>query len=189
MAIGFGMAWIPFVGAAGSILLLLGFFYVWNGREDFPPPHPRYVLLAMILYVAIVLTFVVFGTAITNALLGPRGFGATLAVAMAAESVATIANVLLVYAIADTDSRLILYGAFVAAVGAGVAQLQIQLHSLQPLSGFVRIPSTAFVTPLAVVVDVVPYALFLWAYLRIRAGLVRRDMLVLSDVPARVGST
>ena len=184
MSIGFGLAWIPFVGTAGELLLILGFFYVWNGRKDFPRPHTTYVLLAVITYVVILLSVIFFGTAITISLVGPGDFGATLAVSMAAGSIATIANALLVYAIADPESRLLLYGAFVAAIGAGAAQLQIQLHALQPLSGPVWIPSTSFVSPPSGVVDVVPYALFLWAYLRIRSGLNRRGQLSLGVVPA-----
>src|SRR6266852_9726216 len=51
LIIGVALSWVPFIGAIGGLIALIGAVFVILGREAFGPAHDRNVILSIILFV------------------------------------------------------------------------------------------------------------------------------------------
>jgi hypothetical protein len=175
LVVGFGLAWIPLVGAVGGILALIGFVYVWNGRHELPAPHPKYVRWAV---VCIVLGIVgsIGGIVALGLTVSPvRLFVLFPWVVAAAGAIGLLSGVLLVYAPADRRIRGLLWTGFGAgiAVTFAIAWIESQVF-LAFTSGSSSLTPGVDLTALdgaSVLLEVIPLAFFAVAYYLVRVRL------------------
>lgn len=178
MVIGLAIGWIPLVSIVGGLLLFIGFVYVWNGRYDYRPPHPRFVLWALLLaisgyVVALGLELVLFATGRTPSSLVT--FPLTTSVGT---SISLLGAVLLVYSIATPGARQLLWVAYGLGVATSVITGVAQAFIVGIVTaGFPLAPNFASFTGLDLIIlfaPALPYLTFFFAYRRVRRELGMR---------------
>lgn len=193
MIVGFGLVWIPEVGAIGSLLLLIGVVIVWMGRRAFGEAHALYATAGAVLVILALLVGIVLAIWFVAAVVSAATSGASLpalgsvlhsdlevlfVAGWAGGLLGLLGYVLLPYSIADRSARLLLWGAFglsivISAVDYSLLWPQISTAISQATSG-----STINVGPVQALdtrsalygaAQIVPDLLFLWAYYRVRS--------------------
>ncbi len=176
LIVGFGIAWIPFVGFVGGILALVGLVHVWNGRRELPAPHPSYVLAAVIC-----LLLGIVGTIGGVLAVGVAGGFTTLLVTLpwvvaGGGAIGLLAVVLLVYAAADRPSRGLLWAGFGAGVAVTFVLAWIESRLILGIIGTSSSlgPGADLTSLLGVsyLLEAIPFAIFAVAYYLVRDRLV-----------------
>jgi hypothetical protein len=192
----FLLAWIPYVSLLGDILAIIGVIFLWLGREDLVEPHPLNVVAGTILLVlSFIITLAValwFVGAIDAAATTPFESPAQLASVfdgylqgffegvLVAAILALLANLLFVYALADSASRALLWGAFVVQLAIAITLVSVALGEIPQAVQQATNSSTPNLAPLQAVqasfqllslAYVIPSLLFAYAYYRVRERL------------------
>lgn len=129
LAIGFALSWIPYVDILAAVLGLVGVVLVILGRSGFDDPHARYVLLGTVLLVVGVLVSFFGGLAFLSSVVNEGASGDTgstlthalqgdvtgvFEISVLAAIVTGLGNLVLVYALADRPTRVLLWGSFLS---------------------------------------------------------------------------
>lgn len=192
LAIGVGIAWIPYVGGIGGLLALIGVILVFVGRRGFDEPHRRSVVIGGVLLVVGFLSTIVLAGFIVGAVLSagtapganPQAvFNATAAVlnqiALGGLIVGVIGGVgqlLMVYQLGDPLARQLLILGLIASL---VIASLIYLVELPQISRALTNPGPNFAADQATlnqlqaqlqldsVARIIPSLIFAVAYYRI----------------------
>lgn len=193
LGIGFALSWIPYILYIGGLLALIGIIFLFLGRRGFGQLHHRNVVIGGVLFVLTLLAGIIvavgFVAGVISQLPSPgtslSGFGAMLESDLATLFLATLvvgilaalSQVIMVYALADPTTRILLWAGFVSgAVLTGLIYLilfpEIATAVTQATSGttFNAGPLSQLETTedLLGLIKVVPSMLFAWAYFRCR---------------------
>ncbi len=134
LLIGSLIAWIPLIGALGSLLILIGAILVIIGRKAFGRVHARSVMTALGLFILGVIGAIVLGVIFAISLISsisgqdPRtvatAFGNALNTLLIGTiivgAISGIGSVLFTYALQEKTGRMILWAAYVASVAVTV---------------------------------------------------------------------
>lgn len=198
MIVAFALLWIPYVSILGSLLDLIGVVFLFLGRHGFTPRHARGVTVGAALYgvslllgVVAALSFAAWivsavstpGTSIAQAgqLLRSALHG-LLVVGVVGSTLAALAYVACGFALADGRTRGILVAAAAARIAVSLGLYLVFWPRIDAAIAQATRGSTVDLAPVLAVqsqeavwgaLAIVPYLLFLWAYVRLRAGLDR----------------
>jgi hypothetical protein len=129
LMIGSLLSWVPFAGAVGGLVGLIGAIFIIIGRDAFGPDHARNVIVAIIVFVVgigvfavgfILVLFAAISGAISNpgsVSTQPTGYAVVLLIASA---IFGIAEVLFTYALQNGTGRLLLWSAYIIALAMGL---------------------------------------------------------------------
>ncbi|MGD0250564.1 MAG: zinc ribbon domain-containing protein [Thermoplasmata archaeon] len=207
LIIGLALGWIPYIGALGGILSIIGLILVFMGREGFGPAHRWFVVLGAALFViaflitiigSVVIVFSIVGefadTTLSNAQIGSAVQNAVLGIfvlALVAAILSGLAHVFVVFDLGDDRNRIVLWVGFVASITISVAIFAIVYPQLSNAISQATSGSTLNSTPitnlenestLLGLLQGIPALLFLVAYYRAWLDTGR------STVEPRVGS-
>jgi hypothetical protein len=193
MIVAFGLLWIPYVSDLGELLVVVGLVYLYLGRFGFTEAHWRRVLagtgcvvLSLLIGIGAGIWFA--GSLLSAAMSPNESLSAIVAtiqadlvwlfgVAVVTSILASIGYLTLPYALADPDSRFLLWCAFALNVAVVlfiffIVEPQISAAIAAATTGGTLNPGpvTALQTREALLGTIYlgPNALFLWAYYRIR---------------------
>ncbi len=193
LVIGFALGWIPFIQYFGALFTLVGLIYVFLGRNGYDRLHHRNVLaggalllLTMALVVVVTAGEVAYLLTVSQSTAGsPASAVAGLEsglqdyfLALAILSVlGVLANVVLIYRLADRFSRGLLWGGFLLSSLLSILTLVYLWSILAQAFSAVATGGTVDVSQLSGLQGVlllarlalaVPALLFAWAYQRTR---------------------
>jgi hypothetical protein len=145
LLIGSLIAWIPFIGALGSLLILVGAILVIVGRKAFGRVHSRNVMTALGLFIVGVIGAIVLGVIFAISLISsisgqdPRtvatAFGNALntlligAIILAA--ISGIGSVLFTYGLQQQMGKIILWAAYLASIAVTIVVFAIINSAIQ----------------------------------------------------------
>jgi len=197
MMVGFALSWIPYVDFVAGIVALVGLIFLVLGRWGFGLRHAQFVVVSLVvLVVAGLVDFgVIIGVAaevastagqpgVTLSQIGSELNASllTLFVATAVLAVVgSIAEVLLVEAIADRTSKVLLWLGVLANAALAVVTVvwllpQVQGAVAEATSGtsvnLGPINALETTSTLFGLTHVVPSVLFVWAYYRVREAVI-----------------
>ena len=200
MIIGLAIGWVPYVGALGGLLALIGVIVLFLGRRAYGPDHQRNVVVGGVLLLVGLIAGIVVAVAVVGAVVSsvtassgsPSQLGSALEQELIAVFVAAtvlgvlgaIAEVILPYALADRTTRILLWTGFATSVAVSVLTLWVLLPLLssaisQATSGtsfdvgpINQLELTENILRLA---GAVPALFFTWGYYRARQEARRRD--------------
>ncbi len=193
LVIGFAISWIPYVGTIGGLLALVGIIFVFLGRRGYGEAHHRYVVVGGVLYVLTLFAGIILGVSFVLGLISqvpPAGtslsaFGAALTSdlewlfvgAAVLGILGSLSQVIMVYALADRATRILLWLGFLSGVVTSIVILLILWPEVatavsQATSGtsfnsgpISQIETTSDILGL---IKIAPSLLFAWAYYRCR---------------------
>lgn len=200
LVVGFFLAWIPFVSILGGLISLIGIIILILGRQGFGEPHRRYVviggllfLLTIIASIALVIGFIIAllgqvslspsGTTVLNQSGLRADLYALFIGAAVVGIIAGLSEVVMVYALSDHTTRILLWVGFVTSVALSLLTLvilfpQVATAVTQATSGTTfhagPIDSLETESDLLGATKVLPSLLFAWAYIRARKEAIRR---------------
>jgi len=199
LVIGIGLGWIPYVSFIGGILALVGIILVIIGRHGYGPEHHRNVVIGGILFVFTIIAAVVLAVWFVAALFGQAsasGTGVTIAGsqlqgdfevlfigAAVVGIIGSLSRVIMVYALADQTTRILLWAGFFASVAVSLLVLAILYPQIVTAINQATAGSTIDTGPLNSLqgqstllglLNVLPSLLFVWAYWRAREEALNR---------------
>ena len=200
IVIGTAISWIPYVDIIGGLIALIGIILVFMGRRAYGPEHHRDVLAGGILFLITILASIGLAIALVSALLSAATvsstgtvtfnssalIGALQATFIAAAVVGILgglSRVIMVYALSDKTTRILLWAGFVLSVTISILVLLIiypqvvsAVNSATSGSSFNNGPINSLSTEsdLLGAINIVPSLLFAWAYWRAREEAVSR---------------
>jgi len=197
LVIGFVLGWIPYVSIIGELIALIGLILVILGRRAYGPQHHRYVVLGGVLFLLTILATVGLVIGFAAALLGQVSTtGSSVSInatglqndlyalfvgAAIIGVIGGLAQVVLVYALSDRTTRLLLWLGFATSTAISLIVVVILVPQVisavnQATSGATfdsgPITSLEATSNLLSVARVVPAVLFAWAYYRARADAI-----------------
>src|SRR6266568_3040057 len=125
LIIGLAISWIPFIGAIGGLVALIGALLVILGREAFGREHARNAILALIVFFVgigvttvgfVVLFFAAFSYRASPGTLVQPSFAWLGVITIIGGGVTGISEVLLTYALQLSNGRIILWTAYAASI-------------------------------------------------------------------------
>lgn len=124
LVVGFVLSWIPYILYLGALISFIGAILVIIGREAFGGNHGRNVVMAVVIYILSTLAgisvYLYFEGSLPAAIVSAsalKGLFNTYLVSLVVVSVFTsIAEVLLVYSLADSFGRKLLIVAFILQI-------------------------------------------------------------------------
>ena len=179
LIIGLAISWIPFIGAIGGLVALIGALLVILGREAFGREHARNAILALIVFFVgigvtivgfVVLFFAAFSYRAGPGTLVQPSFAWLGVITIIGGGVTCISEVLLTYALQLSNGRILLWTAYAASIAISIANF---LFILPFFSG------TGFVFPaifLTSFLGIIPALLYAAAYYLARQRIVRREI-------------
>jgi hypothetical protein len=199
LALGSGLAWIPFISALGGIIILIGLLFMFLGRNGFGATHRRYVLVGGAIFliaglVAVIVTLDLVTSIVNTGLQNPND---PLALRSALESelngyiialaivglISLAAQAIVAYDLGDATSRSLLVLGVVLAGVVSILSVYLELTLLpaaidQSTSGSTLDlgPITDLQNQIALygLIRVFPYLALAWGYARTRE-LLRRE--------------
>lgn len=194
LVIGIALSWIPYVDIIGGLIALVGIILVFMGRRAYGPEHHRDVLAGGVLFVVSILATVGLTIGLVVALLSSTTVSSTGAVTFNASAlqgdlqvffvgaavvaiIGGLSRVILVYALSDRTTRILLWAGFFLSVALSIVILLILYPQIvtavnQATSGssYNSGPVSSLETEgdLLGAINVVPVVLFAWAYWRAR---------------------
>ena len=180
LIIGLALSWIPFIGAIGGLVALIGALLVILGREAFGREHARNVILALILFFAgIGVTIAGFFALFFSSIYYQTGPGSIVQPSFAwlgvfgiiGGAVTGISEVLLTYALQLSTGRILLWTAYAASIAISIVNLLfiLPIFSGTGLFVFPAIFLTAFL-------GIIPAMLYAAAYYLARERIVHREI-------------
>lgn len=200
MVIGLALDWIPYVGALGGLLVLIGVIVLFLGRRAYGPDHQRNVVAGGVLFLIGIIAGIVIAVAlvaavvssVTSSTASPSQMGDALRQGLDAVFIAAavlgvlgaIARVVLPYALADRTTKRLLWVGFATSLVVVALTLWILLPLLDSAIAQATSGSTLDVGPidqlqvtenLVNLAGGVPALFFTWAYYRARQEALRRN--------------
>jgi len=183
LVIGLALSWIPLIGAIGGLVALIGALLVILGREAFGREHARNTILALIVFfVGIGVTIVGFFALFFAAISYPAGPGTIIrpslagfgVLAIIGGGVTGISEVLLTYALQQTNGRILLWTAYATSIAISIVNLLfiLPLFGGTGLLAFPVFPAI-FLTSL---LGFIPALLYAAAYYLARQRIVHREI-------------
>jgi len=198
--IGTAISWIPYVDIIGGLIALIGIILVFMGRRAYGPDHHRDVVAGGVLFLVTILATIGLAIALVSALLGAASVSTTGSVTFNSSAligalegtfiaaavvgiIGGLSKVIMVYALADKTTRIILWAGFFLSVAVSILVLLIlypqvvnAVNSATSGSTFNSGPITSLSTEsdLLGAINIVPVLLFVWAYWRARVEALRR---------------
>lgn len=183
LMIGLLIVWIPFIGAVGGIIALVGALLVILGREAFGQEHARNVILSIIFFfvgigISIVGALVLFFAAISFTANNPGiivqpSFVSLGLIIIVGGAITAIAQVLLTYALQKRNGRILLWSGYATSIALNIVNTLI----IYPL--FVGGRPFFFETGLFFLpafLGAIPALLYAVAYYLARDRIVRREI-------------
>jgi len=179
LIIGLGMSWIPFIGAIGGLVALIGALLVILGREAFGREHARNTILALIVF------FVGIGVTIAGFVAvffgefsyrtGPSSivqptFAWLGVITIIGGGVTGISEVLLTYELQQSNGRILLWTAYATSIAISIVNF---LFVLPFFGGAGVVFSALFLTSF---LGIIPALLYAAAYYLARQRIVRREI-------------
>ncbi len=130
LIIGLAISWIPFIGAIGGLVALIGALLVILGREAFGREHARNAILALIVFFVgigvtivgfVVLFFAAFSYRAGPGTLVQPSFAWLGVITIIGGGVTGISEVLLTYALQLSNGRILLWTAYAASIAISIA--------------------------------------------------------------------
>jgi len=179
LIIGLGLSWIPFIGAIGGLVALIGALLVILGREAFGREHARNTILALVFF------FVGIGVIVAGALAlffaafsyrtGPSSivqptFAWFGVITVIGGGVTGISEVLLTYALQQSSGRILLWTAYATSIAISIVNF---LFVLPFFGGAGVVFSALFLTSF---LGIIPALLYAAAYYLARQRIVHREI-------------
>ena len=136
LLVGTLIGWLPYIGALGSLLILIGAILVILGRKAFGPAHSRNVIVSILL---VILGIIIIGVAAVILVIGTAAsfipgntpsqaaitstFNNFLIILIVGAIVTGLATVFFTYAIQDKRGRMLLLGGYAVNIVIQVATL------------------------------------------------------------------
>jgi len=199
LVIGFAMSWVPYLSFVGDILAFVGIIVVIVGRRGFGPEHQRNVVIGGVLFIVTLVGAVGLAVWFVFALLGQAsasGTGVTIAASQLQGDfealfigaallgiLGSLSRVIMVYGLADRTTRTLLWAGFVASVAVSLLVLAVLYPQIVTAINQATSGSTIDTGPLTSLqgeetllglLNVLPAALFAWAYWRAREESMNR---------------
>lgn len=178
LVIGLSISWIPFIGAIGGLVAIIGALLVILGRDAFGREHSRNVILALIVFFAgIGVTIAGFFGLFFGAFYYSTGNPGSLAFAslgilsVIGGGVTGLSEVLLTYALQLKSGRILLWTAYAAGITISAVNFLLILPLLSG-SGVLVLPALL----LSSFLGVIPALLYAVAYYLARERIVRREI-------------
>jgi hypothetical protein len=198
MIVAFALLWIPYVSDLGELIAFIGLVYLWLGRFAFSAAYAKYVTIGIVCVVLALIVGLIggfsFAAGLISSAVTPGETESQLvaslqsdlvwffALGVAVNALSGIGYVAIPYAVADHDSRLLLWCAYGLLIGLSVLTFviiapQISMALSQAASG-----STINLGPIQALEtrEVLwdfslfpPFLMFLWAYHRTREQVLR----------------
>jgi hypothetical protein len=186
LIIGAALSWVPFIGAIGGLIAIIGAVFVILGREAFGPTHDRNVILSIILYiVGVAITIVGIIIAILGAITiqagNPGGMflpAAFLSVVIVGGAVTGLARVLFTYALQKDNGRVLLWLGYASSITISVVNF-LTIPSGLASGGNFFFPGLFLVTA---VLSAIPATLYATAFY------LARDRIVQREIPSPTGN-
>ncbi len=180
LIIGAALSWVPFIGAIGVLIAIIGAVFVILGREAFGPAHDRNVILSIILFivgiaisiVGVVLVFV-GSTALQAG--NPGGIvlpAAVFSVVIVGGAISGLARVLFTYALQKDNGRVLLWLAYAGSIAISIVNFLIIPSGLESGGNFF-FPGLFLLTT---VLGALPATLYATAFYLARDRIVRREI-------------
>jgi len=200
IVIGIALSWIPYVDIIGGLIALIGIILVFMGRRAYGPEHHRDVVAGGVLFVVSILATIGLAIALVAALLSAASVSTTGGVTFNASAlkgalevffvgaavvgiIGGLSRVILVYALSDPTTRILLWVGFVLSVAVSILVLLILYPEIVTAINSATSGSTYNNGPVSSLTDksdilgvlnAAPSALFAWAYWRVREEALRR---------------
>ena len=140
--IGSLISWVPFGGAVGGLVALIGAIFIIIGRQAFGHDHDRNVIASIIIFVVgvgvyAVVFVAIFFAALSNTLANPGSVPVQPAgwtfLLIIPSAIIGIAEVLFTYALQNGTGRALLWTAYVIGIATGIVNALL-LPLLLPLA-------------------------------------------------------
>jgi hypothetical protein len=180
LIVGVALSWVPFIGAIGVLIALIGAVFVILGREAFGPAHDRNVILSIILFIVgiaatVVGVFILIVGAIAIQAGSPSSFVlpvALLSVIIVGGAITGLAEVLFTYSLQKENGRVFLWLAYAGSIAIGIVNVFV-LPSGLASGGSFFFPGFFL---LSTVLAAIPATLFATAFYLARDRIVRREV-------------
>ncbi len=180
LIIGVALSWVPFIGAIGVLIALIGAVFVILGREAFGPAHDRNVILSIILFIVgiaatIVGVIIVFIGAIALQAGNPNGPvlpAALLSVIIVGGAITGLSEVLFTYALQKDNGRIFLWLGYAGSIAISIVNFLI-LPSGFASGGSFFFPGLFL---LSTFLAAIPATLYATAFYLARDRIVRREI-------------
>ena len=200
LVIGIALSWIPYVDIIGGLIALIGIIMVFMGRRAFGPEHHRDVLAGGVLFLISILATIGLTIGLVAALLSAATVSTTGTVTLNGSMlqgdlqvffigaavvgiIGGLSRVILVYALSDRTSRILLWAGFFLSVAISIVVLLVlypqivsAVNSATSGTTYNNGPISSLTTEadLLGAINVLPALLFAWAYWRAREEALRR---------------
>ena len=198
--IGTAISWIPYVDIIGGLIALIGIILVFMGRRAYGADHHRDVVAGGVLFLVSILATIGLAIALVSALLGAATVSSTGSVTFNSSTLigalqetfiaaavvgilGGLSRVIMVYALSDKTTRILLWAGFFLSVAISIIVLLViypqvvnAVNSATSGSTFNSGPINSLSTEsdLLGAINIVPLLLFVWAYWRARIEALRR---------------
>jgi len=180
LVIGLAISWIPFIGAIGGLVALIGALLVILGREAFGSEHARNTILALVFFFvgigvtvagALALFFAAFSYRTGPSSLVQPTFAWLGVITIIGGGVTGISEVLLTYALQLSTGRILLWTAYATSIAISIVNLLFIVPFFTG-TGLLVFP-TVFLT---IFLGIIPALLYAAAYYLARQRIVRREI-------------
>jgi hypothetical protein len=182
LIIGLAISWIPFIGAIGGLVALIGALLVILGREAFGREHARNTILALVFF------FVGIGVTVAGALAlffaafsyrtGPSSivqptFAWLGVITIIGGGVTGISEVLLTYALQPISGRILLWTAYATSIAISIVNFLFIVPFFNGTGTGLLVFPTIFLT---IFLGIIPALLYAAAYYLARQRIVHREI-------------
>jgi len=182
LVIGLAISWIPFIGAIGGLVALIGALLVILGREAFGREHARNTILALVFFFvgigvtvagALALFFAAFSYRTGPSSLVQPTFAWLGVITIIGGGVTGISEVLLTYALQLSTGRILLWTAYATSIAISIVNLLFIVPFLSGTGTGLLVFPTVFLT---IFLGIIPALLYAAAYYLARQRIVRREI-------------
>jgi len=179
LIIGLAISWIPFIGAIGGLVALIGALLVILGREAFGREHARNAILALIVFFVgigvtivgfVVLFFAAFSYRAGPGTLVQPSFAWLGVITIIGGGVTCISEVLLTYALQLSNGRILLWTAYAASIAISIVNFLFIVPFFNGTGTGLLVFPTVFLTIFLAAL------LYAGAYYLARQRIVRREI-------------
>ena len=182
LIIGLALSWIPFIGAVGGLVALIGALLVILGREAFGREHSRNAILALIVFFVgigvtivgiVALFFATFSYRAGPSTLVQPSFAWLGVITIIGGGVTGISEVLLTYALQPSSGRILLWTAYATSIAISIVNFLFTVPFFNGTGTGLLVFPTVFLT---IFLGIIPALLYAAAYYLARQRIVHREI-------------
>ena len=182
LIIGLALSWIPFIGAIGGLVALIGALLVILGREAFGREHARNAILALIVFFVgigvtivgiVALFFATFSYRAGPSTLVQPSFAWLGVITIIGGGVTGISEVLLTYALQPSSGRILLWTAYATSIAISIVNFLFTVPFFNGTGTGLLVFPTVFLT---IFLGIIPALLYAAAYYLARQRIVHREI-------------